>query len=272
MNFEFIYNEYILIWNLLFRQSISKEINDSKQKIWINYKKEYNALFYDKDNILSDPKNYIPKDDTIYNIVKELNFYPEIEKKVEKFRLTLIREWDKVRKPFNKYLKELLRIDLNNYKVYVIDSRLEVTDIVDLKDKKVIIYASSLTNEYLIENLVYKIVHSEIKISNHDDIVNACLELVLRNEVPTRITGKSHYLDGRKTLQALKKQIYPYFLMYMGVKKEDFIFYMRRDGIIFDESSFAYNDKLKDMNIFSFIDFCIKNVEYAIKVEDLEIL
>ena len=52
MNIKFILNEYILIWNLLFRQSISKELNSRKQKIWLNYKKEYNDLYGENKKIL----------------------------------------------------------------------------------------------------------------------------------------------------------------------------------------------------------------------------
>lgn len=34
MNLKFVINESVLIWYLLFHQSISKEINDYKQKVW----------------------------------------------------------------------------------------------------------------------------------------------------------------------------------------------------------------------------------------------
>ena len=270
MDFEFIYNEYILIWNLLFRQSISKNLNDNKQKIWYNYKNEYNALFGDKELILKDPKNYIPNDDTIYNIVKELDLYPGLSKEVEHFRLTLIKKWNEVKKVANKNLKDLLRINLNTYKVYVVDPKLEVTDIVNVDKSKIIIYGS--TSENLIMNLVYKILFSELESASNSNMVNACLELILKNEIPTRISGVSHYLDGKSKYASLKKQIYPYFLMYMNVPKDKFYDYMKRDGIIFNVNSFPYNEALKNMNIFSFIDFCIKNVTQIIKIDDSEIL
>ena len=69
MNLKFVVNDYVLIWNLLFQASISENLYNLKQKIWVNYKKQYNETFKDNLKILKDPKNFIPDDDTIYNIV-----------------------------------------------------------------------------------------------------------------------------------------------------------------------------------------------------------
>ena len=63
MNLKFVVNDYVLIWNLLFQASISENIHKFKQKIWINYKNEYNKTFKDNLLILKDPKNFIPDDD-----------------------------------------------------------------------------------------------------------------------------------------------------------------------------------------------------------------
>ena len=58
MNLKFVVNDYVLIWNLLFQASISENIHKLKQKIWINYKKEYNKTFNDNVSILKDYKNF----------------------------------------------------------------------------------------------------------------------------------------------------------------------------------------------------------------------
>ena len=52
MNTNFVVNDYVLIWNLLFRASISETIYKLKQKIWDTYKNEYNAIFRDKSQIM----------------------------------------------------------------------------------------------------------------------------------------------------------------------------------------------------------------------------
>ena len=59
MNLKFIVNDYILVWNLLFQASISEKIQNFKQKLWINYKKQYNNTFPDNMLMLKDYKNFI---------------------------------------------------------------------------------------------------------------------------------------------------------------------------------------------------------------------
>ena len=56
MNANFIVNDYVLIWNLLFQASISENIYKLKQKIWDTYKNEYNALYKDKKTLVSTKK------------------------------------------------------------------------------------------------------------------------------------------------------------------------------------------------------------------------
>ena len=78
MNLKFVVNDYVLVWNILFQASISERVQALKQKIWLNYKKQYNDTFQDNALILRDPKNFIPDDDTIYNIVMENDSYLRI--------------------------------------------------------------------------------------------------------------------------------------------------------------------------------------------------
>ena len=51
MNLKFVINESVLIWYLLFHQSISKEMNVYKQKVWKNYCSEYKDLQKEKEII-----------------------------------------------------------------------------------------------------------------------------------------------------------------------------------------------------------------------------
>ena len=90
MNTNFIVNDYILIWNLLFGASISETIYKLKQKIWDNYRNEYNAIFKDKELIVNDYKNFIPNNDIIYNIVLGNRDYEKIKKQTEKYRLEVM--------------------------------------------------------------------------------------------------------------------------------------------------------------------------------------
>ena len=83
MDVKFVVNDYVLIWNILFQASISESIYQLKQKLWVNYKEEYNNTYRDKNAILKDPKNFIPNDDTIYNIVIETKDYISLKKEAE---------------------------------------------------------------------------------------------------------------------------------------------------------------------------------------------
>ena len=71
MNLDFVLNDYVLIWNLLFKASISSNIQTFKQKLWKNYRHSYNELYKEEEHILKDPKNYIPFDDTIFDMVDD---------------------------------------------------------------------------------------------------------------------------------------------------------------------------------------------------------
>ena len=106
----------------------------------------------------------------------------------------------------------------------------------------------------------------------YKEIVEAVLELAILNELPTRLTGRSYYLTGEATLNYLKRQIYPYWLMYLGADKEEMMNFMMRDKIAFDVDKYPYEKELKKKNILQFIDFCIRNQKYIVKIHELEII
>ena len=138
MNLKFFVNDYILVWNLLFQASISERIQTFKQKLWLNYKKQYNGSFQDNISILKDPKNFIPNDDTIYNMMMEYANYEKVKKNTEKFRIDLLKTWDDIKKNSAQELKDILRFDIKPYQVLVIDPRLDIVDKTTPKNKGVI--------------------------------------------------------------------------------------------------------------------------------------
>lgn len=279
MNLKFAVNDYVLIWNLLFQASISEEIHNLKQKIWKNYKSQYNSVFKDNQLILKDPKNFIPNDDTIYNIVLETKEYERIKKNTEKFRIKILKIWDENKKEAIKELKDILRFDIKLYHVLVVSEKLNIIDTTNVKGSKVntIVWGKKLNEEnpfQLIINLVYQIVMKEL--SNYQveyqDVVKAIVELAILNEFATRITGTTHYFTGDNTLKYLKRQIYPYWLMYLGVSKDKMMEYMTRDKIGFDTFKYAYEPHLKELDLYAFIDFCIRNQRHIVKIDELEII
>ena len=128
MNTKFIVNDYVLIWNLLFQASISENIYKLKQKIWDTYKNEYNALYNDKGLILEDYKNFIPNDDTLYNILLENKDYEKIKTQVEKYRLEVLRIWDKNKKETDYFFKNIARLKVANHTIFIVSKELNIID------------------------------------------------------------------------------------------------------------------------------------------------
>lgn len=277
MNLRFMVNDYVLIWNLLFQASISENIHNYKQKLWQNYKKEYNITYKDNKSMLKDPKNFIPRDDTIYNLMKEYPSYKELKKETEKFRVYLVKMWDKHKKQTLKELKDIMRLEIEPYQVLVVSPNLKCSNVLKPPVVNVNTITWGIKHRFEFENLihiVFEIVKKELENfkKEYQDIVKAIVELVVLNEFATRISGKSKYLSGDDSLKFLKTQIYPYWLMYLGVKKEDLINYMKRDKIVFDVSKYTYERQLRKVDLLTFIDFCIKNQKHILKINELEII
>ena len=279
MNIKFVVNDYMLVWSLLFQASITEAIHKLKQKLWSNYKDEYNATYNDKNLILKEGKDFIPNDDTIYNLVIETKEYEKIKKAVEKYRLELTKLWDSKTIKVENELKSILKKDLSEYIVYTVDNNLDFIDGNKLSTtkKNAIILGKKIdkkdTNN-LILKLSYEIIIKELKEYKgvNKIIADAIIDLAINNELATRVSKKSCYFNGHANLLHIKRQIYPYWLMYLGVKKDEMTKYMTRDKIAFDIEMFPYYEKLATIDLDEFIEFCIKNKKYMVKEEQLEII
>lgn len=267
MNTKFIVNDYALIWNLLFQASISESIYKIKQKLWETYKDEYNTTFNDKTLIMKDYKNFIPSNDTIYNILLENKEYGKLKKEAEKYRLEIMRLWDKNKKESDNLIKKIIRKEIPDYTIFVVNKELNVIEhpvessLVVGKEisKKNALKLLIQINMFIILNNIKRYKGEEKKFQK------AIIELAVLNEYATRVSKKSCYGGGSSELITLKKWLYPYWLMYLGIPKEEFKSYINRDGIDFDIEKYAYEKELKKMNIEEFIDFCIRNQRYIIR-------
>ena len=277
MNLKFIVNEYVLIWYLLFQKSISNELNDYKNKLWSNMKNEYTAFQKEKHVILEDPKNYIPDNDTIYDMVKEFDDYQKILRETEQFKIEIIRVWDKYKKKINDNLFKILKFDISNYNVLLVNPKLNIIDISSDKDNKIhtLVYGKQINDDNIriVLEIIYMIVRKEFKNfdKENSEIVEAILELAILHELGTRITNKSCYLFKDSENSLIKRQIYPYFLMYLGIDRDDLFSYMRRDGIVFDASQYTNEVQLRKINLREFISFCINNKKIILKLDKIEV-
>lgn len=267
MNTKFIVNDYALIWNLLFQAAISENIYKLKQKLWETYKVEYNETYKDKELILKDHKNFIPNNDIIYNFLLENKNYEKHKKQVEKYRLELMKIWDKKKKVTNNFLKTVIRKELPNYTFFVVSKELNIMDH-SVKGSMVIGRPLNVKNPIgIILVMLMHIIMDNLKYYDGDDkkIKRAIVELAVLNEYPTMLDNKSHYISGDPELLSLKRWLYPYWLMYLGIPQSEFFSYMMRDKISFDIDKYAYEKELKKMNIEEFIGFCIRNKKYIIR-------
>ena len=277
MNLSFDLNDYLLIWNLLFQTSISNETQRLKEKLWKNYRHLYKALYKEEAKILKDPKNYIPDDDTIFDMVKATDVYKKIRKETEEYRLFLMHYYDEMKKTINIYFKDIIRFDIKMYHVLVINPRFNAVEMKTVKSRKVNTISWGMMNdqndgELAIISIISHALRKELKDyeTDYQEIVDGVVELAIDNELATRIKGKSYYLKGDNSLKFLKKQIYPYFLMYLGSNKDEMINYMARDNIIFDVDNYTFTRSLAASDLKEFISFCIENQKYILQIEQLE--
>lgn len=279
VNLSFDLNDYLLIWNLLFQTSISNETQRLKEKLWKNYRHLYKALYKEEAKILKDPKNYIPDDDTIFDMVKATDVYKKIRKETEEYRLFLMHYYDEMKKTINNYFKDIIRFDIKMYHVLVINPRFNAVEMKTVKSRKVNTISWGMMNdqndgELAIISIISHALRKELKDyeTDYQEIIDGVVELAIDNELATRIKGKSYYLKGDNSLKFLKKQIYPYFLMYLGSNKDEMINYMARDNIIFDVDNYTFTRSLAASNLKEFISFCIENQKYILQIEELEII
>ena len=119
MRLHFSTNDYLITWNLLFGSSFSETVHTFKQRLYKTYRNQYNHLSKDKDEMLQE--NFIPDDDTLYNLVFETELFTKLKNASEKHRLALLKIWDQQKKTVDKYLKEILKFPLKeDYQILVL--------------------------------------------------------------------------------------------------------------------------------------------------------
>ena len=131
-------NDYLLAWNLLFRPSISDDIQKLKERLWKNYNKDYMKLEKENVEILKYTNDFIPDDDMIYNFIFESDEFKLVKKQTDKYRRFLMKIWDANQKEIQKSLKDLLRFKVdNNYQIMVIHPYFDNVEYLKKNPKKI---------------------------------------------------------------------------------------------------------------------------------------
>ena len=278
MDIEFTTNDYLLAWSLLFKPSISREVQELKERIWKNHPKDYMALEKEKVEILKYTDDFIPDNDVIYNHIFNTAEFKTLKKETDKHRQFLMKCWDTNSKNLKLNIKELLKFDFkDNYKIIVVHPRFDAVEFLKSNPKKNIIWGRMEDAEDLNRTLI-KIIFTIVKYEigeyqkENAEMVSAIIDLAISNELYTRTVNVSKYDEGLKKLRILKRQLYPYFLMYIGSDKEELVSYMMRDQMPFDIDKYPVEKELKKLDLYGFIDFCCRNQKHIIRLTNLDTL
>ena len=276
MNIEFLTNDYLLAWYLLFKPSFCEEIQNLKIRLYQNYGKQYMALEKENIEILKCNQDFIPDDDLLYNIIFETEIFQKIKRETDKHRRFLMKIWDTNQKEVKSIFKEIVRFPIKDkYHIIVIHPKLDTIEYMRTNPRKNISWGKSDDEQDEIKTLmriIYTLTKYEIGSFQKEnrEIVSSILDLAITNELQTRLVGTSKYEEGFKNLKLLKKQLYPYFLMYLGADKEDLVSYMMRDNLPFDIDKYPIEKELRNVDLFGFIDFICKNQKYIIRLNNLD--
>lgn len=277
MNIEFVINDYLIAWYLLFKPSYDDEVQSLKEKLWSNHQERYKSMQKENIEILKYTKDFIPDDDTLYNLIFDTDLFKSLRKETEKYKQHIIELWDKNKKLIDKSLEEIVRIkDMNSYTILLVSPKLDVVEFIKSNPKKNIAFGRKEKEDDILKGLIH-IIYTAIKYEIGDfqkensEITTAILDLAINNELYTRISGTSKYFEGYRKLRLLRRQLYPYFLMYLGCDKEELVTYMMRDQIAFDIDKYTIEKGLKKVDLYGFIDFCCKNQKYIIRLDELNV-
>lgn len=270
MNIEIQVNDYLLAWYLLYGASLSKEIDKFKKSLYIKYRKEYNYCYKDRLEIIKYGKDYIPDNDFLYNAVFESDLFKSLKKETNRHKLHILKLWDSSKNEFNNYVNDVLRITFpKKIKLYIIHPRLEVIEYV--KEVNGVIWGSDKDKYDGLTVMLLTVTKGVLKI-NHDyeEICKSILELSIINEIGERLSHSHTYDLGDPILKVIKRQIYPFWLMYLGyTEKETILNKMIEDKVGFDLDKYPLDKNMKKLNLQQFMDFCIKNSKHILKLNNI---
>ncbi len=274
MNLEVMVNDYLLAWYILYGASLSKEIDRFKKNLFTKYKKEYNFCYKDRTEILKYGKDFIPDNDILYNAVLTSSLFKTIKKETVKHRNNIERMWQDNSEIINKHINNVIRFPFPKIvHVYVIHPRFEITEYV--KDLKSIVWGSEKDKYDVLTiflSLITKglLIEADESFQNNKEILNSIIELSVVNEIGKSLSKNFSYDLGNPALKTFKRQIYPYWLMYLGyTDKEKLLNKMIDDKIGFDLEKYPLDRALKKMNLRVFIEYCIKNSRSIIKLNNI---
>lgn len=274
MNLEIMVNDYLLAWYILYGASLSKEIERFKKNLFTKYKKEYNFCYKDRMEILKYGKDFIPDNDILYNAVLTSGLFKSLKKETVKHRNNIEKMWEGNGEVINTHINNVIRLSFpKTIHVYVIHPRFEITEYA--RDLKAIVWGSEKDKYDVLTiflSLITKglLIESDNSFQGNKEILNSVVELSVVNEIGKSLSKSFNYDLGNPVLKIIKRQIYPYWLMYLGyVDKERMLNKMIDDKVAFDIEKYPLDRSLKKMNLKVFTEYCIKNSKNILKLTNI---
>ena len=274
MNLSIAVNDYLLAWYILYGASLSKEIDKFKKNLYTKYKKEYNFCYKDRSEIIKYGKDYIPDNDILYNAVLTSGLFKSLKKETIKHKNNIEKMWEGNKELINNEINRVIRFPLpKTINVYVIHPRFEITEY--LRDINSLVWGSE-KDKYDVLTIFLSLITKGILIKNNDnfinnkEILNSIVELSVVNEIGKSISKNFNYDLGNPVLKIIKRQIYPFWLMYLGfTDKERILNKMIDDKVGFDLEKYPLDRSLKKMNLVVFTEYCIKNSKNILKLNNI---
>lgn len=275
MNIEIMVNDYLLAWYLLYGASLSKEIDRFKRSLYTKYTKEYNFCYKDRSEIIKYGKDFIPDNDILYNAVLESGLFRSLKKEANHHKMHIEKLWESNKKEITKHIEDVLRIPFpKKINLYIIHPRLEIIEYE--RSFNVLVWGSDKDKYDALTVMLMTITKGiiknkeSIKLKNYDEVLDSILELSIVNEIGKRISKSYTYELGNPVLKLIKRQIYPFWLMYLGyIEKETILNKMIDDRIGFDLDKYPIDKNIKKLNLSQFIEFCAKNSRHILKLNNI---
>ncbi len=253
MKIKFIINPkfiaILLIARCEFNEKLLSIINDLKEDHLKEYEEIMSLSRYDYINNL---KNEFLK------IFMATDYFKEYLKETEVYCNNIEEYWKSKEEYVNNFLKNILRISIDReIKVYISHP---FTCIGTSRGNDVIYWGHRIGQEdanYNIVYLVHEALHNILPYKEgmtYEQMENqhAIIELISDYELYSILSNESKIKEGHSLLEKSKLEVYPLWLDYLGLTKEEKMDRMKFDNL---KNLRVFDNNLNNLNIYEFIDF-----------------
>jgi len=250
-----------------------EELNNIKNKLYILYMEAYDDLLRINEE---NPTYYLMDDDVkrIVQVFKGTAAFKELYEETQSYLEYLKANWEKNKEFVNDYLRRILKIKFDrNIPIYITHPN---TGICCSNGNSVIwgTYKDLQNPKHAITYLVHEGLHCLLpyhkeELPKEKNIKHTIIEFISDYELYSMLKGESTLIEGHLSLNEYKSYIYPYWLKYIGLNKEEIMRRLEKDSIPFNKLTEIENIDISNLNIVEFIEFC--NKKYYLKDQETRI-